>query len=114
MQIESKGRSQAQLEVLLLIPPRPRLRNLFPGVIVPAPTCDQSWMLSQRESITGFSGGGGGGGGGIIGSMPYPLLGGETRPAAAKAWAKLMQIHEKQQREQREKDAEADALSSSF
>ena len=110
VQVESRGRTPAELEGLLLLPPQPQLRNLFPGPALPNPVCEApgsgvfSRNSNQRASFTG----------GMGGSMP---MGGAGGPAAAKAWAKLMLVHERQQREQRwgtQQQADSDSISTSL
>ena len=112
VQVESRGRTPAELEGLLLLPPQPQLRNLFPGPALPNPVCEAPGSggvfnrnsSNQRGSFTGGRGG----------SMP---MGGAGGPAAAKAWAKLMLVHERQQREQRwgtQQQADSDSISTSL
>jgi hypothetical protein len=91
------------MEHLLVLPPQPQLRHLFPGPPPCAPlgtSQDPSVRSgSVRASYNGGIGvtifGGGGGGGGVASSAG--VLGPASGSFAAEAWAKLLSVQGRQQ-----------------
>ncbi|GAX76529.1 hypothetical protein CEUSTIGMA_g3975.t1 [Chlamydomonas eustigma] len=114
MMVESKGKSSSELDQLLILPPRPQLRNFFPGYTVQGASsaASEHSLPSIRVSYSGLTG---------IGSKRAQgqglNLGTSSTATANDAWTKLLLMQRQQQQWQHPQhvhDQSEEAMSSSF